>query len=236
MKKVVTILVSMTLLMTITGCLYPQDRRAENQIPYEDQLASVQLAVEQFREDTDVLPIKTRDQSVPIYQKYPIDFNRLIPRYLQEPPGNSFENGGLYQYVLVNVEEDPTVKLIDLTIVDTIREYRSRVNNYIRENDYPPFEKVLDTHVFILNHKELGYDAPPQVKSPISGEYLPLIVNGEGDIFIDYSVDLYHLLQKYDHNYQTGDDVRPLIHEHSPFVPVFSMPYTVKDNEPIFLK
>src|SRR5690554_5013672 len=104
-----------TLLLVIavlSGCMYPEENLAQNQIPYEEQVSSVQNAVLKFQEDNNgILPIKTKDAETPIYQKYLIDFNRIVPRYLPEVPGNAFEAGGIFQYVLIDVETDPTVKL-----------------------------------------------------------------------------------------------------------------------------
>ena len=31
--------------------------------------------------------------NTPIYQKYPIDFQKISPRYIQEAPGNAYESG-----------------------------------------------------------------------------------------------------------------------------------------------
>ncbi len=238
MRNPLFILISITVILILTGCLYPEDRKAQNQIPYEDQLQSVQYAVNQYFSDHQVLPIMNRDHDTPIYQKYPIDFNKLIPRYIQEPPGNAYENGGIYQYVLVNVEENPTVKLIDLRIVEEIRDYQFHMNQYRRENQYLPFGKVINKQLFQLDHDALGYKSTPQVKSPITGNHLPLIVNGQGDIFVDYSQDLYQLLQKHGDKYdfkEGQDDIRDIIIDHSHFVPVFSVPYTVQDGKPTFL-
>lgn len=238
MQNKLHLFISIFLVIFLTGCLYPEDKKAQNQIPYEDQLQSVQNAVNQYSNDHQVLPIMNRDQDTPIYQKYPIDFNKLLPRYIQEPPGNAYENGGVFQYVLVDVEKNPTVKLIDLRIVEAIRDYQFQMNRYKRENQYIPFGKVIDKHLFQLNHDALGLDTIPQVKSPITGNHLPFIVNGQGEIFVDYSQDLYQLLQEYGDGYdfkEEHDDIRDIIVNHSHFVPVFSVPYTVKDGMPTFL-
>ena len=62
----------------LTGCLYPKENMKQNAVPYEDQLQVVQKAVVTFKEQNDgILPIKTRDMSTPIYQKYPIDFQQI---------------------------------------------------------------------------------------------------------------------------------------------------------------
>lgn len=138
MKKGMLFSLLIILSVILSGCLYPQDKLAENQVPYEDQVKSVQSAVDRFQKDNGgILPIKTRDASTPIYQKYPIDFQKLVPKYMAEPPGNSFENGGIFQYVLVDVETKPTVKIFDLRIAETIRDVMIR----IRANGYPPYKK-----------------------------------------------------------------------------------------------
>ncbi|MBM7661238.1 hypothetical protein JOC85_002010 [Bacillus mesophilus] len=236
MKKYTLLLIICSFLLS--GCLYPDDRLAQNSIPYTDQLQSVQTAVNQFREDSGgLLPIKDRDMETPIYQKYPVDFSKVVPRYLAEPPSSAYESGGIYQYVLVDVEENPTVKLIDLRLADGIRELKTRIQAYKRTNGgYPPFDKILTDHIFTVDYEKLGYEEPPFVVSPYSGENLPFIINNEGEIFIDYSLDLYRLLQETDHKFQPGDDIRPILLDHAVFVPAFSVPYTVENNEPVFLQ
>ena len=107
----------------LTGCMYPRENMKQSAIPYEDQLQVVQKAINTYKEQTDgLLPIKTRDMSTPIYQKYPIDFQKIAPRYIQEAPGNAYESGGVYQYVLIDVEKNPTVKLIDVRMAEQIQE------------------------------------------------------------------------------------------------------------------
>ena len=126
----------------LTGCLYPKENMKQNAVPYEDQLQVVQKAVVTFKEQNDgILPIKTRDMSTPIYQKYPIDFQQIAPRYIQEAPGNAYESGGVYQYVLIDVETNPTVKLIDVRMAEQIQELSLKLRMYRDEHQYPPFKK-----------------------------------------------------------------------------------------------
>ncbi|MGZ4161794.1 MAG: hypothetical protein ACXVNF_13495, partial [Neobacillus sp.] len=142
----------------LSGCMYPNEELAKNQIPYKDQIQAVQTAVDSFRKDNGgILPIKTKEADTPIYQKYPIDFKKITPKYLAEPPGNAFENGGVFQYVLVDVETKPTVKLFDLTIADTIRD----INLRIKTKGYPPYKKRIADNVYTLDYKQLGYTQPP---------------------------------------------------------------------------
>jgi hypothetical protein len=234
MKKSIFLLVICT--FVLSGCLYPDDRLSQNSIPYDDQLQSVQSAVNKFREDSGgLLPIRDRDMGTPIYQKYPIDFGKIVPRYLSEPPSTAYESGGIYQYVLVDVEESPSVKLIDIRLADEVRKLKTRILVYKRSNGYPPFDKILSDKIFTVNYEKLGYEEPPFVVSPYSGENLPFIINNEGEIFIDYSVDLYNALQESKHSFQQGDDIRSLLVRNSVFVPAFSVPYTIENMEPIFL-
>ncbi|WP_261129664.1 hypothetical protein [Bacillus sp. Marseille-Q3570] len=229
-------LMSVILVFTLlAGCLYPEERLGQNQVPYEDQLNNVQNAVIEYRKDNGVLPIVNRDQGTPIYVKYPIDFGKLVPRYMQEPPGNSYENGGVYQYVLFDVEKDPKVKLVDLETIEQVKDYKTKLRLYIQKHKYPPYDKVLANERYTLKHKKLGYKEQPTVKSPFTGNHLPLIVDNKNNVYIDYSMDLYQALEKKDHDYKKGDDIRDILVEDSPFVPAFSVPYTVEDDEPVFL-
>ena len=96
---------------------YQTEELAQNKIPYDDQIQSVQSAVERFQEDNGgILPIKNSDEKTPIFQKYLVDFKRLVPQYIAEPPGNAFESGGVFQYVIVHAETDPAIKIFDLRI------------------------------------------------------------------------------------------------------------------------
>jgi hypothetical protein len=237
-KKYGIVLLLVIITAFLSGCLYPEERLKQNQVPYQDQLAAVQSAVNQFKEDNGgLLPIKTRDMSTPIYQKYPVDFNKLIPRYMQDSPGTSFESGGVYLYVLVDVETEPKVKLIDLQITDTIRDLHLRLDNYRRINGYPPFKEVVATNVFSLDYEKLGYKEEPFVVSPFTGNNLTFVINPDIDIFVDYRPDLYLALQKGESSYQPGDDIRGILVENSMFVPAHSLPYTIdsEKKEPIFL-
>ncbi|KSU63479.1 hypothetical protein AS034_04295 [[Bacillus] enclensis] len=234
MKRIV--LTGMILVLTMTvlsGCLYPEKELNQNQIPYDAQVKAVQEAVEQYQDaNSGLLPIKTRDKDTPIYQKYPIDFRKLSPQYLSEIPGNAFENGGIFQYVLLDVEENPTVKIFDLRMAEKIREIKIRIN----AQGYPPFKEQVAHNVYKLNYEEIGMDKEVYVDSPYSNKKLPLVINGSGEIFVDYSMDLYEKLQSTNKTIQEGTDIRTLLTEDSLFVPAYSLPYTIDEkNEPVFM-
>uniref|UniRef100_UPI0018E1B64C hypothetical protein n=2 Tax=Bacillati TaxID=1783272 RepID=UPI0018E1B64C len=63
-----TVLLTALLVMIaalLGGCMYPEEKKLENQIPSEFYLEATQKAVEQFQKDTGVLPIATKDINTP---------------------------------------------------------------------------------------------------------------------------------------------------------------------------
>ncbi|WP_338451788.1 hypothetical protein R4Z09_07935 [Niallia oryzisoli] len=235
MKKSLLVLLWGLLVMTIlSGCMYPEEKLVENQIPYEDQVQSVQEAVMKFKEDNGgILPIKNSEETTPIYQKYLIDFKKLAPKYMAEPPGNAFESGGVFQYVIVNAEKDPTVKIFDLRISEMISELKMR----IKVQGYPPYKDKLADGIFTLDYEKLGYEEEPFIVSPYTNKRLPFVINGQAEIFVDYRKDLAEVLKKGEADYRTGDDIRDILLVDSVFVPAYSLPYTLdgETREPFFL-
>ncbi|WLR53106.1 hypothetical protein LC040_09535 [Bacillus tianshenii] len=238
MKALIKRFVMLTgMMVLLSGCLYPDEQLSKNQVPYESQLQSVQQAVDAFQKDNNgLLPIKTRENDTPLYRKYPVDFNKLLPRYMQDPPGSAYENGGIYQFVLTDVENDPTVKVIDLVSIDKIRDLKLRLMVYRDKHGYPPFKEQIGPNVYALDYEQLGYKETPYVESPYSENRLEMIADGQGEIYIDYAPDLYQALKDYEHQLKNGDDIRQLLVENTPIVPAYSVPYTVEDGEPVFMK
>lgn len=232
MKSIFKLSMFIMVPILLSGCLYPQEKKTENQIPYEDQIQSVQLAVDTFKESSDgLLPIKNKDMDTPLYLKYPIDFLKLIPQYLSSSPGNAYENGGIYQYVLVDVETNPTVKVVDLRMADKIREIKTR----IKAQGYPPFKDTIAKNIYSLDYAKIGYKTEPYVISPYTNNNLPLVITSEGEIYVDYSSDLFISLQENDYNFKQGEDIRSILSDQSPILPAYSLPYTIdKNNEPVY--
>lgn len=226
------------LAVILSGCMFPQEQRSKNSAPNEIQLQSVQLAVEQYKEDTNgLVPIDTKPGDTPIFQKYVIDFSKLKETGLiSDIPGTAFENGGHYQYVLLHPEDNPTVKLIDLRIAEGLREVQYKLRIYRNRNLYPPFGEEIAEGIYKVNYKKLGLETAPYIESPYSENKLPIVMDVQGNLYVDYSADLYTELRKGSHNYQNGEDIRYLLADNYPFVPVHSLPYTVKNGEPVFFE
>src|SRR5690606_26642624 len=183
----------------------------------------VQTAVLQYVEETNgLVPIKTKSNDVDIYEKYLVDFSLLKEhQLLSEIPGTAYENGGVYQYTLVTPEEDPRVKLIDLRMTEEIRSVNVKLDIYRSKNIYPPFGEQIAPNIYKLNYEKLGYKSEPYVVSPYSNQNLPLVIDTDGKIYIDYRIDLKQALEEFDHTYETGDDIRPILEDHYPFVPAY---------------
>ncbi|MER2000090.1 MAG: hypothetical protein ABS882_09955 [Lysinibacillus sp.] len=232
MKKWITttLLALGTILLTACGgAVSEQDKIAQVSADI-DSITAVQRAVDEFQADTGVLPIKDSNMDTDAYIKYQIDFSKLAPKYLAKSPANSFEQGGIFQYVLWDVENDPTVKLIDLRIPEKMRELNIRQLS----KDYPAFGAEVGKFVYKINYEALGFDAELSVQSPYTTNLLPLVVTGEGDVFVDYTLDLQQALEKSDAKLQSGDDARELlITEDSYFLPAYSLPYTVNEKQEI---
>lgn len=233
-RKTLGCLIMLTAIF-LSGCMYPKEELSQNQIPYKDQIQAVQTAVDDFQKDNGgILPIKTKEADTPIYQKYPIEFKRITPKYMADPPGNAFESGGIFQYVLVDVETNPTVKLFDLRMTETIRD----INLRIKSKGYPPYKTQIAKNVYSLDFKQLGFKSPPYVVSPYTNQNLSLVVTGNAEVFVDYRPDLYQELKKTDKQVKPGEDIRPILVNDYMFVPAYSLPYTVdaKTKEPVFLE
>ena len=68
-------------------------------------------------------------------------FSTDCPALHTRSAGNAYESGGVYQYVLIDVETNPTVKLIDVRIAEQIQELSLKLRMYRDEHQYPPFKK-----------------------------------------------------------------------------------------------
>ncbi|HLS23466.1 MAG TPA: hypothetical protein VK037_06065 [Pseudogracilibacillus sp.] len=235
MKRTIPLIFISLLLLIVSGCLYPQSELAKHQEPQEEQLQRVQEAVLQYKEQTNgLMPIHTTENDVPRYEKYIIDFTTLRDaQLLNEIPGTAFENGGYYQYVIITPEEDPRVKLIDLRITEKLREVNVKLDIYRQKHLYPPYGEQIAPDIYQLNYEKLGLKEEPIVVSPYSNEQLPILITTEGQLIVDYRLDLQLAIEEYGVD-ESSEDIRYILEDNYPFVPAYSVPYIVEDGEPIF--
>ncbi|XUX07689.1 hypothetical protein QM454_14185 [Sporosarcina sp. UB5] len=234
MRRFALLISIVSIILLLAGCMYPGDERVMQENPYEDQIELIQKAVNAYEEaNGGLLPIKTRDQETDLYIKYPIEFSKIVPAYTEKIPSNAYEKGGIYQYVLIDVEENPTVKLVDLRTAERIRELnlRRHINGRL------PFKDAVGENVYEIDFAAMGFKEPLKVESPYSDALLPIVVGGDGHFYVDYSIDLNRILREQNPDVKEGEDIRYLLSDSYPILPAYSLPYTVNEkNEPIFMK
>lgn len=218
----------------LSGCLYPQDRLTGGLEALPRHVEEVQQAVDRYQEQQKVLPIKSVEADTPIFRKYVIDFQRLIPAYISDAPPSSFEKGGHYMYVLIDVENDPTVKVFDLRVTEELRDVQHEINTYTAENERYPRGFEIAPGVFELNAELLQY-ADVKIPSPYNPETeLPLVMGSDGTVYVDYRTDLMRLFEDMDTEPPSDFDLRYLLTEDSLFVPAHSLPYRYEDGDAVF--
>lgn len=232
MKKLKVIIVAMCTLLFLTGCMYPQADKKELETADELNLTLVQNAVDAFRKDTGgLLPIKTRDQNTDQYIKYPIDFEKLVnEQFLDKMPANSFEKGGIFQYVIWKAEsENPVVKVVDLQQAEAVRE----VSILKGVNGFVPIADNIHGNVYQIAYEEMGLAAAPSVSSPYSSTNLPLVIKGTGEICVDYSIELQRIIDEDQPKVKKGEDIRYLLEDKYPILPAYSTAYVLNDNNEV---
>ena len=223
-----------SILLLLSGCMMPDNEKVTQMTPYADQVETIQKAVDAYQTSSGgLLPIKTKDLDTDMYIKYPIEFAKIVPAYTEKLPANSYETGGIYQYVLTDVETNPTVKLVDLRSAERIRELNLRKNI----NGHVPFKDAVGENVYAVDYEAMGFKEQPTVPSPYSDTFLPIVIGGDGVFYIDYSIDLNRILQEQQPDVKEGEDIRYLLADNHLVLPAYSLPYTVNDqNEPVFMK
>lgn len=232
-KKLANIIILFSLLAVLTtGCMYPNERKMENQLPIEQQVASVQEAIDRYLAETSVLPILTKEANTPIYEKYVIDFSKLVPRYIPFIPGGAFEQGGVYLFVLTDVEVKPTVRLLDLKMMEQIGDIQIRVSYYFEKKKSLPVAGVVKPGYFQINLKEIGVNKEKAtIESPVTENRLPVIMTSTGVVGIDYLADLEKIMESSSAAYHPKKDIRDLIPDNSLYVPVKSFPYELENGK-----
>ncbi|GEK35182.1 hypothetical protein [Kurthia sibirica] len=226
MKKWITTIVVLCFTVIIAGCSTSPEVTRERITADEVNLTYIQKAVDEYREKTGgLLPIKNKDQVVDKYIKYPIDFEKLTrDHYIDVLPNNSFEKGGIYQYVIWHAEsKNPVVKLIDLQQAEIIRDLVLKKT----ANGFVPIGEHIIGNYYYFNYKKMGYKSQPVVKSPYSNVNLPIILKGTGEFFVDYSIDLQKIVTEKKPILKKNQDIRFLLEEKHPILPAYSTKYIV---------
>ncbi len=235
MKKLVLTAIFMMSISLLSGCLYPDNQRIENQAAVKEYLTTVQNAVDQYHADSGVLPIKNSEIDTPVYEKYEVDFGKLGERYISIIPPNAYQKGGTNYYVLINVEEQPEVKLMELISFIRVGEIERLVKSYmLKHGDTPPMGEMVAAHFYRLDFAELGLENE-QIQSVYSSQFLGLLVHDSGKVAIDYAPEIMKIITKKGiaSSLDESQDLRALLVEQSYYVPASSFPYHWINGEPI---
>lgn len=233
MAKLFKSILLMSSVIMLSGCLYPESEKEKNNPPREAQIQMVQTAVEQFQQENDgILPIKTlADQRE--YLEHQIDFTRLTPNYLSDIPTTAYENGGFYQYVIIDAEDNPTVKVADLRITEEVRSLTTRLN--ILGNNVE-LSETIGPNVYQLDLEKYHLESNPTVTSPYTGDSLNVYYNGGREFIVDYRSDAQKIINEKNLSFNTGEDIRSIFYEYTEVVPLYSPELTVdENNEVIFM-
>ncbi len=206
------------------GCMFPDTNRVDN-IPYEEQLTSVQTAVDSFKESTGVLPIKTkpaRRRSWNAIRLSSVDSSRVIwlTHLSIASKGAAYSNTSL-----VDAETEPTVKLIDLRVTERLQQLQTNINAFRAKEGKFPFKGSLGKNQFTLDYDLIFVEEEPVIPSPYFDRDLPIYVDGTGQLFVDYREDVKEALENTDMKPKTGEDIRYLLYETSLLPCVFTRIY-----------
>ncbi|WP_085523541.1 hypothetical protein [Tuberibacillus sp. Marseille-P3662] len=235
MKRIIKYILTMTLIFALTGCVDPESNQSQTHKAYQTDINTVEAAVRAFKEAKIGLPIENFNEDTPKYLRYKIDFNRLVPDYLPKPPANAYQKGGYFQYVIVHPEQEPQVKVLDVAIYNQVKRIQKKVDRFRARHGYAPLADMITPGRYKINFEQLGYDSPPKVTSPYSGQPLGFVLNNDSQVFINYLPDIYQTLNNTDKTYKPGEDLRQVLVQNSPYVPVKSLPYTLKNGDIVFL-
>ncbi|PZE21955.1 hypothetical protein [Paenibacillus xerothermodurans] len=229
-------LIFVVLCLCLSGCMYPDEMRKENQLATGESVVVVQNAVDQFKNGTGVLPIKNSWETTPLYEKYPVDFKKLKGRgILSSVPSNAFENGGTAIYVLVNVETAPTVKMMDLTSYQATVEVQQLVDDYRARTKQLPKGDTVAPSFYHINFAAMD-KTPISVRSVYTHQVnLPFIMHESGQVAIDYAEEIMRLIDKKTlrSGLTASEDLRELLVEEWLYVPARSYPYHWLNGEPV---
>ncbi|MBN2984322.1 MULTISPECIES: hypothetical protein [Cohnella] len=220
-------------LLSLGGCLYPDDHTPGGSASAREAVNAVQDAVDRYQASTGLLPIVTADETVPIYEKYKVDLAKLQRMdYLGSIPRVAFENGGKDQFLLIDEETDPTVKLLDLTVYQSASDVQKKVDEYVsKRGGEVPLGEQLYPGFYVLDFAKLG-TGEPDIRSMFSGQSLAFLTDEQGTVYLDYGADIATAAAKSETDPGTYDDLRRLLAEASYYVPVKSPVYKWVEGAP----
>lgn len=214
--------------------MYPRDeKRADNN--YRESVKRIQAAVDDYQQEEQLLPILNADETVPRYEKFRIDLDKLNKKgYLDDIPMTAFEQGGNAYFLILNEETVPVVKVMDLVTVQKVNDVQLQINRYKSAHGGAlPLLDELYPGLYSIDKKQAGISSIV-LSSVYSGQPINFIMDAAGVVYVDYILDIMSAIQKnggIEHN--NKKDLRLELEQASYYVPVKSLPYFWLDDQPI---
>lgn len=233
LRVTLAVIVMSLAVLTLSGCMYPKDRLKQNVAPKE-AIRNVQGAIDQYYEELQLLPIKNSSQSVPVYEKFLVDFDKLMSKgYISAMPAAAFEGGGHYYFLILDEDSDPKVKLMDIVTAQRINDIQSWVTAYMQEHAAVPKASAVYPGFYEIDYEAMKRKEPT-ISSVFSGMPQRAILDEDGTVFTDYGIDIMQLLERNkEKTYEENIDLRTLLVDASDFVPVKAPAYKLIDGEPV---
>lgn len=223
----------LSLVLTLSGCLYPGEEKRDN-VNYRESVKRIQGAIDDYQQQEGVLPILNADETVPRYEKFRIDLEKLTTSgYLDDIPATAFEEGGSAYFLILNEEIDPAVKVMDLITVQKVNDVQLQIDRYKSAHGGAlPVDNELYPGLYTIDDKKAGTSSIT-LNSVYSGQKLDFIMDQEGTVYVDYVFDIMAAIEKNGGEHEETKDLRQHLEEASYYVPVKSLPYLWINNQPV---
>jgi hypothetical protein len=213
--------------------MYQPNSTNNNPAILKDSLTLVQSAILDYKAATGVLPIQNFDETTPLYEQCVIDFKKMVDSgVLGEIPSSSFERGGTNYFVILNPDDAPTVKLLDLVSLQTVNDVQDKVTRYQgNHRGAVPNANAIVPGWYSIDYEKLSMNEPT-VLSPYSKQPTQLFVSLSGHVIVDYSADVMKAKDLANvKNPKSNLDLRTLLIDQSYFVPARSTAYYWRNNQ-----
>jgi hypothetical protein len=224
----------LSLALTLSGCLYPESGKSQA-VNYRESVKRIQSAVDDYQQEEGLLPIINAGSETPKYEKFRIDLDLLSKKgYLDDIPATAFEKGGSAYFLIINEESSPEVKVMDLVTVQKVNDAQLQVTRYKSAHGGElPVGEELYPGLYSIDGKKAGI-ASVQLTSVYSGQEIPLIMDKDGKVYVDYVFDIMAVIDKNGGEHeQDNKDLRLELEQASFFVPVKSLPYLWINGQPV---
>jgi len=233
MNNIRSIAVMIMLAIFVSGCMYPGTDSTTNGNTTGEYIILVENAVITYKERSGILPIFNSKEDTPVFEKYRIDFQKLIDaNVLSQIPPDAFEKGGNYYYMIIDPETEPKIKLLDLRISQAAADVQRLIDDYKLREGKLPFGNEIRPHFYTIDFEKLGMRME-QAKSVYSPNFLVYLMHESGKVAIDYAPEIMKLASQSGVELKADTDLRQLLVEQFQLLPVSSYPYYWENDEPV---